>query len=485
MYRHEWYQKIYERIPAIVEEARQFGETLSLGKLNSQFGLYSGASSCPARLPNYVIEAIVEANKTEVLPVRDVEDELRGVAKDIFGDTYDVAVVNTCEAALRVVIETLMAPPFMRKGDAYRGRMIFPYGEDIEWGAAYGRAFPPKYKNAAIDRSVSAGELGMEAKCLPNLDTVFVKFSNARYEVHGVRQNLVPFLTDIDVDATTERLRVACERHVEYLSGFHTVGYDTPGYGYGEKVENGAPRLMQEIGALARDYDVPFLIDAASCVPGIGLTPKDAGADLMVWSMDKAGRSPAAGLIVGTEETMLSVRKALGLGGQRFGHVSSHGKAVHSATDPGRDTIVGLTAYMKAVRDDPDRIRGPVDQYHEILVNAFKDLIPVRFREKLIFTKSYHMGGTELNYSETWDGDGFGIPLFTLEDLYADTNPICLATQAMGIEPATIYAGNMLLNPGLGLLDDEGGLILERAELVARALVKSVEIVCTHASLGD
>ncbi len=485
MYRHEWYQKIYERIPAIVEEARQFGETLSLGKLNSQFGLYSGASSCPARLPNYVIEAIVEANKTEVLPVRDVEDELRGVAKDIFGDTYDVAVVNTCEAALRVVIETLMAPPFMRKGDAYRGRMIFPYGEDIEWGAAYGRAFPPKYKNAAIDRSVSAGELGMEAKCLPNLDTVFVKFSNARYEVHGVRQNLVPFLTDIDVDATTERLRVACERHVEYLSGFHTVGYDTPGYGYGEKVENGAPRLMQEIGALARDYDVPFLIDAASCVPGIGLTPKDAGADLMVWSMDKAGRSPAAGLIVGTEETMLSVRKALGLGGQRFGHVSSHSKAVHSATDPGRDTIVGLTAYMKVVRDDPDRIRGPVDQYHEILVNAFKDLIPVRFREKLIFTKSYHMGGTELNYSETWDGDGFGIPLFTLEDLYADTNPICLATQAMGIEPATIYAGNMLLNPGLGLLDDEGGLILERAELVARALVKSVEIVCTHASLGD
>ncbi len=485
MHRHEWYQKIYESFPAIIGEARRFGETLSLGKLNSQFGLYSGASSCPARLPNYVIDAIVEANKIEVLPVRNVEDELRAVAKDIFGDAYDAAVVNTCEAALRVVIETLMAPPFMRKGDAYRGRMIFPYGEDIEWGAAYGRAFPPKYKNAAIDRSVSAGELGMEAKCLPNLDTIFVKFANARYEVHGVRQNLVPLLTDINVDATTERLRVACERHVEFLSGFHTVGYDTPGYGYGEMAENGAPRLMQEIGALARDYDLPFLIDAASCVPGIGVSPKEAGADVMVWSMDKAGRAPAAGLIVGTEETMLSVRKALGLAGQRFGHVSSHGKAVHSATDPGRDTVVALTAYLKVVRDEPDRIRRPVDQYHDIVVEAFKDLKPVRFRDKLIFTKSYHMGGTELNYSNTWDGDGFGIPLFTLEDLYADTNPILLATQAMGIEPATIYAGNMLLNPGLGLLNDDGELIPERAELAARALVKSVEIVCTHAGLGD
>ncbi|MEE8227905.1 MAG: hypothetical protein V3R30_13850 [Kiloniellales bacterium] len=485
MYRHEWYQKIYERIPAIVEEARRFGEKLSLGQIGGQFGLYSGASSCPARLPNYVIDAIVEANKTEVLPVRNAEDELRALAKDIFGDAYDAAVVNTCEAALRVVIETLMAPPFMRKGDAYRGRMIFPYGEDIEWGAAYGRAFPPKYKNAAIDRSVSAGELAMEAKCLPNLDTIFVRFANARYEVHGIRQNIVPFLTGIDVDATIERMRLVSERHAGELCGFQTVGYDTPGYGYGEAADNGAPRLMQKIGALARDYDVPFLIDAASCVPGIGVSPEDAGADLMVWSMDKAGRSPAAGLIVGTEEAMLPVRKAIGLGGQRFGHVSSHGKAVHSATDPGRDTVVGLTAYMKVVRDDPDRIRRPVDQYHEMLVNAFKDLKPARFREKLIFTKSYHMGGTELNYSGTWDGDGFGIPLFTLEDLYADTNPICLATQAMGIEPATIYAGNMLLNPGLGLLDDEGGLIPERAELAALALVKSIEIVCTHAGLGD
>ena len=43
----------------------------------------------------------------------------------------------------------------------------------------------------------------------------------------------------------------------------------------------------------------------------------------------------------------------------------------------------------------------------------------------------------------------------------------------------------MLFNPGLGLLDDDGELIPERAELAARALVKSVEIVCAHADLGD
>lgn len=485
MYRHEWYQLIYERFPEIVSEAERYGEKLGLNKLKGEIGLYSGASSCPARLPDYVLDAIVEANQTEILPVRTVEDRLRNVVKDLFGDAYDGAVVNTCEAGLRVTIEALMAPPFMRRGDAYRARMVATYGEDIEWGMAYGRPFPPKYKNVSIDRTVSGGELGMEAKSLPNLDTLFVRFANARYEIHGVRQNVVPFLTDIDVDGTIENLKRACERSGPTVSGFHTVGYDTPGWGHGARDEQGRPALMRRMGALARDYDVPFLVDMASCVPGIGVSPEEAGADVVVWSMDKAGRSPCAGLIVGKAEEMLSIRKALGLGGQRFGHVSSHGKAVFSAADPGRDSVVGLLAYLELLRDEPARVRDPVDRYHDILVEAFKELKPARLRDGLLFTKSHHMGGTELNYQKTWDGEDFGIPLFTLEDLYANTNPILLATEAMGVEPATIYAGSMLLNPGLGLLDRDGGLIDERAELAARALVKATEIVCKHAGLGD
>ena len=485
MYRHDWYQQIYERFPQIVSEAETYGAKLKLDKLKGEIGLYSGSSACPARLPDYVLNAIVEANQTEILPVRTVEDRLRNVIKDLFGDDYDGAVVNSCEAGLRVAIEALMAPPFMRRGDAYRARMVATYGEDVEWGMAYGRPFPPKYKNVNIDRTVSGGELGMEAKSLANLDTLFVRFAGARYEVHGVRQNIVPFLTDVDVDGTIENMTRACERNASTVSGFHTVGYDTPGWGHGARDGSGRPALMRKIGELARSYDVPFLVDAASCVPGAGFSPEDAGADIMLWSMDKAGRSPCAGLIVGKSEEMLTIRKALGLGGQRFGHVSSHGKATFSAADPGRDSVVGLLAYLELLRDDPDRVRNPVDRFHEIMVDAFKELKPARFRDGLMFTKSYHMGGTELNYQKTWNGDGFGIPLFTLEDLYANTNPILLATEAMGVEPATIYAGSMLLNPGLGLLDRDGGLIDERAALAAQALVKATEIVCKHAGLGD
>jgi hypothetical protein len=484
-YRHEWYERIYAQFPVIMAEAAAFGKKLGLGKLSGEIGLYSGASSVPARLPRFVLEAIVKANKNEILPLRAVEDRLRNVIKDLYGDDYDGAVANSCEAALRICIESLMAPPFMRKGDAYRSRMITTYSEDMEWGAAYGRAFPPKYKNLAVERSVTAGELGMEGKCLANVDTLFARFGGSRYEVHGVRQGLVPFLTRADVDATLTNIKRLAERNAPMLSGLHAIGYDTPGYGLGDKDKDGSPRLLQGMKQIADSYDVPLLVDCASCVPGLGFKPDKAGADLMLYSMDKAGRSPIAGLIVGNEELMHTVRKSMGLGGQRYGHVSSHGKAVFSAADPGRDAVVGLTAYLETVRDRPEVITKPVDVYHDILVEAFKELKPARFREKLVWTKSYHMGGTELNYLETWDDGDKGIPIFTLEDLYANTNPICLATEAMGVSPATIYGGNFLLNPGLGLLDEDGQIIVERAELAARALVESVNIVCRHAGLGD
>jgi hypothetical protein len=482
-WRHEWYEQIYQRFPKIVAEATAFGEKLDIGSLRDQVGLYAGSSSSPARLPRFVMDAIVEANQHSVLPLRVVEDRLRSVVKDLYGDAYDGAAANTCEAGLRICIEALMAPPFLRKGDAYRTRMLTTYSEDIEWGAAYGRAFPPKYKNIAVERSVTAGEFGMEGKCLPNVDTVFLRLAGARYEVHGIKQALVPFVTRIDVNQTIERAAVLAERHATMLSGLLAIGYDTPGYGLGEKDAEGSPRLLQGLGELARNYDVPFLVDCASCVPGLGLKPNLAKADLLLFSMDKASRSPIAGLIVGNEELMHTVRKSMGLGGQRYGHVSSHGKAVFSAADPGRDAVVGLTAYLETVRDRPELITKPVDDFHAILLDAFAELRPQRFREKLMWTKSYHMGGTEINYLETWDGSVRGIPIFTLEDLYSNTNPITLATEAMGVSPATMYGGNVLLNPGLGLLDQDGQLITQRAVIAARALVESINIVCRHASI--
>jgi hypothetical protein len=484
-YRYQWYQEIYNKIPKILEDARKVAKELSLDKLQDKIGLYPGSSSCPGSLPNYVLDAIIKANKIPILPMRKVEDELREVIKDVYGDEYDGAAVNTCESGLRVCFEILFAPPTMRKGDAYRGRYIAPYGEDFDFMVAYGRPFPPKYKNIFIDRSASAGELGVEGKSLTNLDSILVRLVGTKYEAHGIKFNTVPLSTRTDAHKSIERMAEVAARHAESLVGFESIGYDTPGYGYSEKDENGIPILKKLIGQLAAKYDVPYLVDSASCLPVIGLSPKDVGADVMVWSMDKAARAPISGLIVGKEEAMIPVRKGLGLGGQRYGELSSHSKALFSLCDPGRDAVVGLTAVLKTLRDNPKKITNPVDKFHDIVVEEFSSLKPRRFRDKLIITKSYTSGGTELNYEHTWDDGEFGIPIFTIEDAFANTNLFALAQEEMGVYPATIYSGNIFLGPGLGTMDENADLNEEYTRLGIKALVRSVEIVCKHAGLGD
>ena len=186
-----------------------------------------------------------------MLPARGVADEIRDLVKTVYGDEWDVCVTNTAEAALRIAYEALMAPPTMRKGDAYRTRVLQVLGEDFEWGAGYGRPFPPRYKNVAMDRTVAGGELGLEGKSLANLDTLFVRAPGVRYEVHGVPAECRA--ADDRARRRRERrpLQVAAERHASMLAGVHAVGYDTPGWGFGEKDGDGVPLLMKSYGGVA------------------------------------------------------------------------------------------------------------------------------------------------------------------------------------------------------------------------------------------
>ena len=75
------------------------------------------------------------------------------------------------------------------------------------------------------------------------------------------------------------------------------------------------------------------------------------------------------------------------------------------------------------------------------------------------------------------------IPDSALHDFFSDTNPIVLADEALVVAPATVYGGSMFITPGLGTLDEDGQL--KRAWLAAKALVRSMEIVCEAAGLGD
>jgi hypothetical protein len=120
---------------------------------------------------------------------------------------------------------------------------------------------------------------------------------------------------------------------------------------------------------------------------------------------------------------------------------------------------------------------------YAILLEELDGFRPKRFREKLLVTKSHHMGGIELNYAGTWDADGFGLPLYNLEDLYIGSNAFDAALTAMGQAPSTIYGGSVLIGPGLGLLSGNGELDADATRVAFRALVKAFEIVARHAGL--
>ena len=114
-----------------------------------------------------------------------------------------------------------------------------------------------------MDRTVAGGELGLEGKSLANVDTLFVRAPGVKYEVHGVRPNIVPLMIGLDVDATDRAAaQAAAERHATMLSGVHAVGYDTPGWGFGEK--DGERHAGADAGDERRwreDFDVPFVVD--------------------------------------------------------------------------------------------------------------------------------------------------------------------------------------------------------------------------------
>ena len=484
-YRFEFYQRLYDRLPDIKARAAEEGEKLGLDKLDGEIGLYPGSSSCPGVLPSFVLDPVIQSNKGKIQPVRAYQEELRYLIKEIYGDGYEAVALNSCESLLRLVNEVVFAPPTLRKGDAYRARVLTPFNEDYEYLGAYGRPFPPKYKGLNADRTVAAGELGVEGKSMVNLDTLLVKMAGGRYDVHGIKANIVPMLYDVDVDRTIENFRRHGERHGAYLTGFQSIGYDTPGYGHHDKNDAGAPRLLHETSRLAHEFDLPHFVDCGGGLPVIGYGPEDVEADFVSYSMDKAGRTMVCGLLVGREDEMLPLRKAAGVAGQRFGDVTSHGKALYAFADPGRDALISLIAYLRVLKDTPHFVTDPIDRFHEIIEEALAEFKFKGLLEDIRLTKSYAWGGTELNYERTWEERDFGIPVSTLDDFFSDTNPMVLANEAMGVAPATIYSGNMFVTPGLGTLDEHGQLIEERAWLGAKALVKSMEIVCEAAGVGD
>ncbi len=111
---------------------------------------------------------------TKIIPNKILDEEVREIVKDVYGDEHDGVALNTCEAALWVSFDVLATPPMQGRGDNYRARYIIPYEKHLHHHGGYGRPFPSKYKDIFADRGNTAGELGFYGKRQNNLDTIIV-----------------------------------------------------------------------------------------------------------------------------------------------------------------------------------------------------------------------------------------------------------------------------------------------------------------------
>jgi hypothetical protein len=480
-FRYEMYSDLFVRQARILEDIKRIPDEIGIPQeMRGSIGLLGGSGG-PGTLLRDVAEAM-EDGAYRLAKLTDLDTEIRAAVKDYYGDEYDAAAISTCEAALWVGIDVLMAPPLLGRGENYRARYVAPYERHIHHQAGYGRPFPPKYKDLYGDRGTTAGELGVYAKRQENLDVVLVPMVGARYECHGIKYHPTPLLLDVKAAPTAARIAEAAERHATLLSGFASLGYDTPGYGYGEKDADGTATLTRLIGETAVRYNVPFLVDNARGTPFLGTDPRKVKADLIVYSTDKAFNGPTGGLIIGREEPMTQVRRALGMQGSRWGTPSSHGKAGYVAADPGKEALLGIAAALKILREQPERHTEPVDELYQIVREEFAEC-DSQLTEGMRFTKSYNSLAVEINLQGTWRDGRMGVPIFPIEDFYSGASLLRYGQMAIGISPALEYDGNLILAPGVGTVDREGNLLPDRARYAVRALVRIIEIISRHAGV--
>ena len=368
------------------------------------------------------------------------------------------------------------------RGDNYRARYIAPYEKHMHHQAGYGRPFPPRYKDYLADRGTTPGELGFYGKRQNNLDTLIVPLVGAKYDVHGIKSHPVPLLSHVDPDASYDAIRRQAEIHAASLTGIVSLGYETPGYGYAVRDTDGVPKLRKNITKIAKEFNIPYVVDNAWGMPFIGFDPVGSGADIVIYSMDKATGSATSGLIIGKEDVMVTIRRAMGMHGDRWGTTGSYGKAAYVGFDPGKEALLTQIQALTVLRDTPEVLTKPVDDLYAIVKEEFSKL-PKELLDGILITKSYNSTAVEVNYENTWKDGKMGIPIFSIEDMYSNTNLFQTGIAQMGVIPTVAYDGNIYISTGLGTTDENGALLEKEARWAVRAQVKAMEIVCEFAGL--
>lgn len=481
-FKYQMYKHLQMSIPSIYAEARAVADEIGIPtELRGKFGLTGGISGCPAPLRDDIMHAS-EALAKEVVTLSKLVDDIRELVKSVYGDEWDAAPTSTCEAGLWVTFDSLFTPPMMGRGDSYRARYLALYEKHLHHQGSYGRPYPGRYKDIFADRGSTPGELGFYGKRQNNLDTVIVPLAGANYAVHGIKYHPVPLLTRVDPEGSKEELKKFAEIHRDKFTGITSLAYETPGYGYGVKGGDGAPILQKYCAEVAHHYGVPYVQDNAWGIPFVGTDPRKTGADVIIYSMDKATGAATSGLIIGKEDVMVPIRRAMGVHGDRWGTTASYGKAAYVAFDPGKEALATQIQALKVLRDDPGVLTRSVDDLERVVREEFEHLNP-KLRDGIVISKSYNSRAVEVNYEGTWKDGQMGIPIFSIEDMYSGTNLFQTGMAQMGVIPTVAYDGNIYISPDLATTDSKGNLLVDVTRYGIKGLVRLIEIVSKYAGI--
>ena len=215
-----------------------------------------------------------------------------------------------------------------------------------EHQVGYGRPFPPKYKDVFADRTNTGGELGLGPA--PEQPRRRHHPDRGRaLRAHGIKSFIVPLLTTANAEGTCAKCASA-RTFGDRVSAIVSLGYDSPGYGYGEKSDGVTPDLMMGLGAIARDYDVPYIVDnaRAASLPGRPSAQDGRRSRALQHGQgrhtDERSHRRARGILDPVAACDRLAQRAL----RRAGNIA-YGKGAHAIFDPGRETIVGQLAALE------------------------------------------------------------------------------------------------------------------------------------------
>ncbi|MFV2045002.1 MAG: hypothetical protein ACC700_17415 [Anaerolineales bacterium] len=469
-FRFQRYQHLAAHRDAIFKQFREIADRLDTeGYRENRFGMLGG-SGAPPVLSRRVRKAIDEGS-AQLTPLASLDDRIREIVKSVYGDEWDAAAVSSAEAGLWVTFDALVSVPMAARGLKYQSVYATPFERHTHHQASYGAPFPPYLKDHVADRGVTAGEMGLLGKRLENVSVIFSPLSGARYENHGIKYAPAYLLLETEAEASAAKFRLTAERHLDRLAAIVSMGYDSPGYGYGE-IADGAPKLQRALGELAAEWDLPYIVDNARGTPFLGLDPRITGAGVVIYSTDKAFGGPTAGLIIGQEKFMVPIRRAMGMAGNRWGTTSSHGKAGYVMADPGKEGLLGLIGALEGIMDDPDELTAPVDTLFEltqsIAAEELGDIV-----EHVVISSSRNALAVEVNYERSWRTE-YPIPIFPIEDFYSGANLIQYGLSGAGIGSPLCYDANIVIGPLSNLCKSDGVLHEGRAAFALRTMFQEL-----------